>query len=230
MDAIGVIMEMLAALAALSLFTNVLYYAFLITMYVLGALGLYTIAKRRQISNAWMAWVPVLSHWTLGSLADQYQYVTKGKICNLRKWLIGLMIVMLVLLILICVFAVTASIQTVIYESAYGESMDMDPIQIVVPLLVVTPIYVAAGIALTVLMYVSYYRIFASCDPENKTLYLVLGILFNFLLPIFVFTCRKKDLGMPPRSDTIPVASVYQSAPIYQAPVEPWNLPPEQDH
>ena len=30
--------------------------------YVLLALGLFTIAQRRKLQNAWMAWVPVLNH------------------------------------------------------------------------------------------------------------------------------------------------------------------------
>ena len=39
-----------------------------IAMYVLGALGLYTMAQRRQLENAWVAWVPVAQLYILGKL------------------------------------------------------------------------------------------------------------------------------------------------------------------
>ncbi|MBQ8670270.1 MAG: hypothetical protein IJ508_03390, partial [Oscillospiraceae bacterium] len=39
-------------------------------VYVLQALSLQTMAKRRGIANAWLAWVPVGSSWLLGAIAD----------------------------------------------------------------------------------------------------------------------------------------------------------------
>ena len=50
-----------------------------IAAYVFSALALYTIAQRRGIRKAWLAWVPVLSVWILGSISDQYRYVVKGQ-------------------------------------------------------------------------------------------------------------------------------------------------------
>ena len=38
-----------------------------IATYVLSALGLYTIAKRRGLNHPWLAWIPVASAWTVGS-------------------------------------------------------------------------------------------------------------------------------------------------------------------
>ena len=66
-----------------------------IAAYVLLAMGLYTIANRRAIHHPWMAWVPVLNVWILGSVADQYRYVTKGQVRNSRKALIVLEILKL---------------------------------------------------------------------------------------------------------------------------------------
>ena len=42
-----------------------------IAIYVLGSLGLYTIAKRRYINNPWLAWIPIGNYWIAGCLADQ---------------------------------------------------------------------------------------------------------------------------------------------------------------
>ena len=49
-----------------------------IAAYVLTALALYTIAKRRGLNHPWLAWIPVASAWILGSLSDQYRYVVRG--------------------------------------------------------------------------------------------------------------------------------------------------------
>ena len=49
-----------------------------IATYVLSALGLYTIAKRRGLNHPWLAWIPVASAWIVGSLSDQYRYVVNG--------------------------------------------------------------------------------------------------------------------------------------------------------
>ena len=64
-----------------------------LAMYVLKSVGLYTIARRRGLKNPWMAWVPVLNDWLLGSISDQYRYVVKGQIRNRRIVLLMLVIV-----------------------------------------------------------------------------------------------------------------------------------------
>ena len=56
--------------------------------YVLTALALYTIARRRGLKNPWLAWIPVADCWLLGSLSDQYRYVVKGEHKSKRKILL----------------------------------------------------------------------------------------------------------------------------------------------
>lgn len=230
--------ESIAAFVSIAIFSNIFYYAALITLYVLGSLGLYTIAKRRELNNAWMAWVPGLSLWILGSISDQYQYVAKDKVRNRRKWLIALTIAMIVLFIAVYVCMFVAYFQVIFDAAMYAEmdSMDnMDVMQILemvfkpfAATFIVLAAYVVLGIVVTVLEYICYYHLFASCDPENKALFLILGIFMSFLLPIFTFVCRKKDLGMPPRRD-VPPAAIPQ--PTYQPaqPYEPWSQPTEQN-
>ena len=74
-----------------------------IASFVLSAIALYTIARRRGLNHAWLSWIPVANCWILGSLSDQYQYVVKGQNKSKRK-------VMLILNILIAVFSVTVSV------------------------------------------------------------------------------------------------------------------------
>lgn len=235
MSSMDAVADMAGLMFSFTIIGNLVSYGVAITMYVLHSLGLYTIAKRRELTHPWMAWVPSLQLWTLGSIADQYMYVAKDKVRNRRKWVVGLAIAM----------AVLAVVFYIVFFAAYfgfffeiGMNMEMgmvmeDELQFVlnglkafVPTLVVFLLMLAVSIVLSVVEYVCYYKLFASCDPENKTLFLVLSIFFSFLLPIFVFVCRKKDMGMPPRKDPqpayIPQQTDYQPSQqgYYQPPVQ----------
>ena len=46
---------------------------FSIAAYILTAIAIYTVSRRRGLRNPWLAWVPVANVWLLGSLSDQYQ-------------------------------------------------------------------------------------------------------------------------------------------------------------
>ena len=81
----------------LNLITNSISSLWGIAMYVLTSLGLYTIAKRRAISKAWLAWIPVVNCWIIGCISDQYRYVVKGQMKSRRKSLLTLSVVQLAL-------------------------------------------------------------------------------------------------------------------------------------
>jgi hypothetical protein len=70
-------------------------------------------------------------------------------------------------------------------------------------LLLMLPLLVVA-IWLLVERFCACYDLFSSCNPENKTVFTVLSILaafmgYDILGAIFVFICRNKEEGMPPR-------------------------------
>ncbi|MEE3333146.1 MAG: hypothetical protein VZR54_02600 [Ruminococcus sp.] len=52
-----------------------------IVLYIFGSLGLYKIAKNRNIPNPWMAWIPVANSYLLGKIGDYYDLKNTGK-CN----------------------------------------------------------------------------------------------------------------------------------------------------
>ena len=64
---------------------------------------------------------------------------------------------------------------------------------------------------LNILQWMCLYSYFASADPGNKNVYTVIGILINVTMPFFIFICRHKDGGMPPRKEDVP--------PVIPAPV-----------
>ena len=165
---------------------------FSIAAYILTAMAIYTISRRRGLTNAWLAWIPVANVWLLGSLSDQYQYVVKGQDKTKRKWLLILNILKAVLLTMIVILAVVAAGS--LFANQLSEIMGL-----VVALLGLVLPLCAVTITLCVIRYMALFDIYRSVDPGNAVLYLVLSILFGPTEPFFLFFNREKDLGMPPR-------------------------------
>ena len=185
--------------------------------YVMSSLSLYTIAKRRGIKNPWLAWIPVGNIWIMGCISDQYRYVVKGQVKNKRKWMLGLSIAMWAVYVVFFV-AFGALMFAIIDDTHATEAFG------VLGFLGMGATFVALMgicIALTVLQYMALYDLYRSCDPNNAVLYLVLGIFVSICQIVFLFLCRKKDLGMPPRRP-------QPTEPVYTQPVEPWENNPEE--
>lgn len=195
-------------------FSNILS----IVSYVLMALGLYAIAKRRGINKPWLAWVPVGNMWLLGCISDQYNYVVKGQNKAKRKTLVWLEAIMLVLLVVMIVFVVMMIVNLVAsgaIDSEYmSESDAMELIPSLIGIIVSALALMGVAIALSIVQYMAYYDLFCSCDPANKGVYTAVGIIaslfgFGIVLAIFVFICRNKEGGMPPRMDTVSPESTF---------------------
>ena len=184
-----------------ALFSGILASLYRIAAYVLTALAMYTIAKRRCINHPWLAWVPVANVWLLGSLSDQYRYVVKGQIKSKRKVLLMLKVMSICLTISVLAVAVAVCVKG--YRGAmYGMRGDQLLEDLVGPLLAVTGLCLpltGTAIASAVLGYMALYDIYTSCDPDNNVLFTVLSIFFQATRPFFLFFSRNKDLGMPPR-------------------------------
>ena len=191
-------MGIAAAVVIIWLLFMLLMLAYSVLVYVLQSLGMYTIAKRRGIHHPWLSWLPIGSAWILGSISDQYQYVAKGRIRNRRKVLLGMNIAVYAAVVLYYVYWLVSVIGLLI---AGDQAVDMALQSMGALLLVIGFVLLLAVLAIvnTVFMYMAYYDLFESCKPSQAVVFLILSIFFSFLLPFFVFACRKKDLGMPPR-------------------------------
>ena len=156
-----------------------------VAIYVFTALSMHTIAKKRGISCPWLAWIPVANLWVLGSVSDQYRYLTRGQRKCKRMWLPALHVGSVVL-----TFVVLAVFVAMIVAQSFEGAMTA--------LLLLIPLCVT-GLAGAIMQFMALYDVYASCDPDNASLYLVLSVFFTFLRPIFLFLSREKELGMPPR-------------------------------
>ena len=165
-----------------------------IAIYVLTSLSLYTIAKRRGIRKAWLAWVPVLNCWILGSLSDQYRYVVRGQIKHKRK-------ILLILNLLKAVLCTTLiSMAAVVIWTMFTDATGFFMGSVLSLLGLLLPLG-AVGVAYCIFYYMALYDLFTSLDPDNSVMFLVLSILFSPTKPFFLFFNREKDKGMPPRRD-----------------------------
>ena len=186
-----------------------------IATYVLSSMALYTVATRRQISKAWLSWVPVVNVWIIGSLSDQYRYVVKGQYKSKRKVLLILnlinVVIMLILLI-VAAFAAAELIQGAVYGLGQKEVLNS----------LLGSALGAAGLAVTmsgiavasaVIRYIALYDIYTSMDPANSVLFTVLSIIFHVTEPFFLFFNRNKDEGMPPRK---PESRQSPQEPVYE--------------
>ena len=167
--------------------------------YVLGAIALYTLAQRRGIQHAWLAWIPVGNVWILGSLADQYKYVARREVKNKRKTLLTLSIIQAAAGLILFAVTVGTIVNAVLGSSSgrYGEEEIFASLMIPVLILIFLSLPLAGvAIAKTVIRFMALYNVFESCIPENATMFLVLSIFFRITEPFFLFFNRMKDTGM----------------------------------
>ena len=177
-----------------------------IVSYVFCGLSLYTIARRRCIKKPWLAWIPVVNVWILGSLSDQYRYVVRGEVKNKRKVLLTVSVLKCVLSLVVYV-RVAASIISTASQMFQGAGEDMLMRMLLSGLgkgllLSIPPLILS--IAALVFELMALYDVYTSCEPENNVLYLILSIvpgISQLTKPLFLFLCRDRDGGMPPRRE-----------------------------
>ena len=145
--------------------------------YILQSIGLYTIAKNRDIRNPWLAWLPIGSEWIAGSIADQYQYVVNGRVTNRRK--------ILLILQLVVIGIALAVNQIPMFFMVDGDMANFGAVGGMLAML--NMVTTGLNIAVFVMWQISLYDLYTSCNPKNNTLYLVLGIIFGVAVPYFIF-------------------------------------------
>ena len=184
-----------------------------IVAYILEALALYTIAKRRCIKKPWLAWIPLVNVWILGAVSDQYRYVTKGEVKNKHKWMLGLNILLAALEIVAVVGMIYAIVSKLIVIGPSDEEMVGSAIGALMELagvaaLVVLPLLAAVAVT-KVLRWLCVYDVLRSCEPKNTNVYfwVSLGLAFagiSGLESVFMMVVMNKDQGMPPRKQGTP--------------------------
>lgn len=220
-----------------------------VAIYVLTAVALYTMAKRRGILRPWLAWIPVANIYLFGCISDQYRSLALGQTKSRRKVLLGMEIPVRLLSfgVIWLAFSMLSNMMSMgldvfldpdsmaVMDEELLMEMAMSVMGQAAGILLLGLAFLVVGIIYTVFYYIALSDIFKSCDPANATVYLVLSIavgiganlLFSlptYVLPaVFLMVCRKKDYGMPLPRQMQPVYEVPQ-----WQPAEPQDDPWEQ--
>ena len=83
----GVAGVVLAVLVVFAIFA----FAFAIVSYVFESLAWYKIAKKRNINNPWLAWIPYAGGFLIGKIGDYYYDREIGKNYHFSIWIICLL-------------------------------------------------------------------------------------------------------------------------------------------
>ena len=204
---------------------QVVRFALMIAAYVLRSIALYAIAKRRGISNPWLAWIPVAWVWILGSISDQFRYVTKAQVKNKRTTLLVMNLIQTVastamMVVIGIAFAELVNMGIIGFEE---EELMTEAMILVFKFMGMALVLGGIALATAIIHYIAMYDLYLSVNPANAVLFLILSIFIGITEPFFIFFNRNKDGGMPPRCDVpqAPVTPVQETEPaMIEAPVE----------
>ena len=218
-------------------------FALMIAAYVLRSIGLYAIAKRRGISNPWLAWIPVAWVWTLGSISDQFRYVTKAQVKNKRTTLLVMNLIQTVastamMVVIGVAFAELVNMGIIGFEE---EELMTEAMILVFKFMGMALVLGGIALATAIIHYIAMYDLYLSVNPANAVVFLILSIFISITEPFFIFFNRNKDGGMPPRCDVpqppvnyVPATPVQETepamieAPVEEAPAEETEAPADE--
>lgn len=152
--------------------------------YILSSIGLYKIAKRRGLSNPWLAWIPVTSFWIIGGIAGEYDD-KRGIGRSWKKALLASMLVVIVSLVLMIVMAV---VMVAFAASASGGAA----IAVLVLMIALYAAVIVAALAYSVCMFISLFKIYESTYTEKALKYMIISLIVPLGQGICLFCCRNK--------------------------------------
>ncbi len=142
------------SLSSVSLFFNTSVLTVIIVSvlwFIFYAIGFYRVAKKEEVKNVWLAWIPFVQFYLLGEIVQpKFKYKNTGIILLITQ----------ILIVIIPMFIRLNLVTFVIY----------------LIFLLITYIYYQ-------MVFNCFYKI---VDPDKAFLYLVLGVLFPFMVPIWV--------------------------------------------
>ncbi len=163
--------------------------------YIMTSLSFYTISKKRNIKNPWLAWIPVASSWNIGTITDDIDYDRGIK----RKWRALLLTLILITIAAAIVFTVIM-IGMVIAIAASGAMYEGDIeasgfggvfMGFFVALYIGTFILAIASMLYEFIYCICLYKIYEAIVPKKAVKYLLLSFLIPLAHPILLLITSK---------------------------------------
>ena len=162
-----------------------LAFAVTVITYIFGAIGLYTLAKRRNIANPFFAYIPIANSYLTGVVADDINR-TMNKKSKYGKTILFLELASFLLPLI----SLPITIIGTAIVSIYGLAVVSNVIGCLI-----TALSSVISVCCAVYLYISYYKIFKEYVGNSATAYLVISIIFPVTLPFFIFSIRNKVSG-----------------------------------
>jgi hypothetical protein len=201
-------MEFMMSDTVSNIMSLIMALAFAVVAYIFQGRAMYAVARRRGIEKPWLAWVPVGNAWLMGCISDQYRYVKLGQVKNKRKLLMWLEIGVLAGTLVASAALILLAMQGIdllkVDYSTFNEAAAERYAVSMLGILAVCFVLVAVSVAYTIVYYTAVWDYYHSCNPQRAKLFFLLSVLVSYPQPFFMFMCRERDLGMPPRRDALP--------------------------
>lgn len=158
-----------------------------LAFYILGSLGLYSMANNTGVKDSWLAWIPGLNHYLLGSLADRYQS-SVGKKSLFRLFLP-----------LISVFSFMIHLPFWFFVGILYLSTTLD---ISIALFFISLIGLIFTILEKAIYLITFYHVMKDYEPSRAVAYTILA--FFALEEVVLFVTRNKvPVGIAGRSPSL---------------------------
>lgn len=168
-------------------------YSFQFISYILTAIGLFLIANKLQLKNAWVAFIPVAQVYVLGKIIGVLPLMKKihpnaaSRLLTFELLSFGLSIFGTILLSL--------SVGEFFLSGFLSGAVVLDPDKINTPLLLLSYLFIIPSAVFAIIAFVyrifAYIRLFKLFDPQHYVVFTVLGVIFPFLAGIFMLIISK---------------------------------------
>ncbi len=160
-----------------------------IASYVLQSLSLYGIAKKRDINNAWLAWVPIANCWIMGSITDDFDAQNGQK----RKWRVTLLTLAVIVIASVIIFYaifIAMAIAMAISSSYMAEPPISEFIGFVIGIYIFCFVMASAATLLQAINCICMFKMFEFIVPKKAVKYLILSIIVPLAYPICLLKCK----------------------------------------
>lgn len=188
------------------------------TIYIIGALGVYTLAKRRSMDKAWLAWLPVGQELLLGRMSDDIS-MEEPPFKN-YKWMLWYPIAAGAYLLIqfidlgVQLFALPGIMEYAILTNNPMGAMELFASSGGIVSMITSSLASLVSVGLSVIGGILLYRVYKRYNPRAALAFAICGSIFG-LHWLFLFLIRKKQ----------PLFAHYpQNA--YGAPMY-YNVPPQ---
>ncbi|MBE6884332.1 MAG: hypothetical protein E7487_06970 [Ruminococcaceae bacterium] len=186
--------------------------------YVMTAIAVMKMAKKRGISKAWLAWIPVANTYVFGKISE-----TPDK---KRKTAVILLILHIAYSMMAGIYAGMVSVTVgMIAQLEYGSIEEAGVIIVFVMMMLSFVVFLASAVAYMVIYYMAFYRICKLFGGSQHMTYFLLGLIpvvlgIGIALPIALLVLAAKE---PDDSNMFP-----------KPPIPRWGQPdsaqPPQNH